>query len=484
MIIMEKQYDLIVIGSGPGGYVAAIKAAKLGKKVALIEGREIGGTCLNRGCIPTKTLMHSSHLYYEAQHLQEMGITIEGIKLDPEKLRERKESVVSRMRQGIVGLLEGNKVTIFHGQAQITGANTIEVRSIISGEGQSASVNNTSLQELHAERILIATGSKPIIPRLEGADLPGVITSDELLSMEKIYPKILIIGGGVIGIEFATIYQEMGYEVEIIEALDRILPNMDKEISQSISMSLKKKGVTIHTKSRVTKILLGDNGALACEYTEKDTLNTTKAEGILLAVGRRANTEGLFSDQLSILMDGACIQVNEDFETSIPGIYAIGDVVNRAGQLAHAASAQGILTVEKMFGHKPSINLSVIPSCIYTSPEAASVGMTEEEAVQAGFRVKVGKYPMLGNGKTLLSAGERGFIKVIAEEDTGRILGAVLLCDRATDMVSEFASAIVQELTVKDMAAVIRPHPTYSEAITEAVEDVEGMAIHLMPKRV
>jgi dihydrolipoamide dehydrogenase len=483
MIIMENQYDLIVIGSGPGGYVAAIKAVKLGKKVALIESREIGGTCLNRGCIPTKTLMHSSHLYYEAQHLQEMGITIEGIKLDPEKLRERKESVVSRMRQGIVGLLEGNKVTILHGQARITGANTVEVRGILSEEGQSSSDNN-SLQELHAEKILIATGSKPIKPRLEGADLPGVITSDELLSMEKIYPKLLIIGGGVIGIEFATIYQEMGYEVEIIEALDRILPNMDKEISQSISMSLKKKGVTIHTKSRVTRILSDDNGALACEYTEKDTLNISKAAGILLAVGRRANTEGLFSDERSILMDGACIHVNEDFETSIPGIYAIGDVVNRAGQLAHAASAQGIYTVEKMFGHKPSIDLSVIPSCIYTTPEAASVGMTEEEAVQAGLRVKAGKYPMLGNGKTLLSAGERGFIKVISDENTGRILGAVLLCDRATDMVSEFATAIVQELTVKDMAAVIRPHPTYSEAITEAVEDVEGMAIHLMPKRV
>jgi dihydrolipoamide dehydrogenase len=483
MVDMENQFDLVIIGSGPGGYVAAIKAARLGKHVALIESRDIGGTCLNRGCIPTKTLMHSSHLYYEMQHLQEMGITIEGIKLDHEKLRERKESIVRRMRQGIVGLLEANKVTIIQGQAQITGPNKIEVRSTLTDDTQLASAR-CGMQELYADKILIATGSRPIIPRLEGADLPGVITSDELLSLKKTYQKLLIIGGGVIGIEFATIYQEMGYQVEIIEAMDRILPNMDKEISQSIAMSLKKKGITIHTKARVTRILSDAEDTLACEYTEKDTTYTTKAEGILLAVGRRAYTEGLFTDELSIMMDGANIQVNEEFETSIPGVYAIGDVVNRAGQLAHVASAQGVFAVERMFGHLASVNLSIIPSCIYTTPEVASVGMTEEEATQAGYRVKVGKYPMLGNGKTLLSAGERGFIKVIADSDTLRILGAVLLCDRATDMVGEFASAIVNELTIMDMAAVIRPHPTYCEAITEAVEDVEGMAIHLMPKRV
>ncbi len=468
---MENQFDLIIIGSGPGGYVAAIKAAKLGKKIAIIESREIGGTCLNRGCIPTKTLMHSSHLYYEAQHLEELGITMEGIHLDIDKLKERKESVVNRMRQGIIGLLEANNVTILHGQARITGPNSVEVNL----------PEQTS--NYQAEKILIATGSAPAIPRLEGADLPNVITSDELLAMEKTYHKLLIIGGGVIGIEFATIYHEMGHQVEIIEAMDRILPNMDKEVSQSIAMSLKKKGVTIHTKARVTRILPGEDQSLICEYSEKDTLFTTGAEGILIAVGRRANTKGLLADGCELEMDGANIHVNEGFETSIPGIYAIGDVVNKTGQLAHAASAQGVAAVEKMFGHLPSINLSVIPSCIYTTPEAATVGMSEDEAIRAGYNVKVGKYPMLGNGKTLLSAGERGFIKVIADASTLRILGAVLLCDRATDMVGEFATAIVQELTVKDMAAVIHPHPTYSEAITEAIEDVEGMAIHLMPKR-
>lgn len=479
---MEKHFDLIVIGSGPGGYVAAIKAAKLGKKVALIEGRDMGGTCLNQGCIPTKTLMHSTHLFYEAQHLQELGVTVEGIKLDIEKLRERKESVVARMRQGITGLLKANQVTIIQGLAQITGPGTVSVKGLFTEEF-SLSSKESCLQELHAAKILIATGSKPIIPKLEGADLPGVITSDELLEMNKTYRKLLIIGGGVIGIEIATIYQEMGCSVEIIEALDRILPNMDKEISQSITMSLKKKGVVLHTKSRVTRILPGTEGTFLCEYTEKDAPRSTEAEGILLAVGRRANTEGLFAEGLSILMEGVNIWVNDDFETSIPGIYAIGDVVNRSVQLAHAASAQGVFAVERMFGLRESVNLAIVPSCIYTTPEVAAVGMTEEEALQAGYRVKVGKYPMLGNGKTLLSDGDRGFIKVITDADTFRILGAVLLCDRATDMVSEFATAMVNKLTITDMAAVIRPHPTYSEAITEAVEDVEGMAIHLIPKR-
>ena len=479
--IMENQFDIVIIGSGPGGYVAALRAAKLGKKVAIIENREIGGTCLNRGCIPTKTLMHSSHLFYEAKHLEELGITVQGIHLDLEKLRQRKENVVSRIRQGILGLLEANKITVLYGYAKIISSREVEV---VRSEGiLEASSGMLSPERLYTEKILIATGGKPVVPRLEGANLPNVITSDELLTMEKTYQKLLIIGGGVIGVECATIYREMGYEVEIIEAMDRILPGMDKEISQSISMSLKKKGITIHTKSRVTRFMEMDDHILGCEYMEKDALHTAQAEGILLAIGRRADTEGLLAEGLTLEMEGSTIRVNEAFETSIPGIYAIGDAVNKSGQLAHMASAQGICAVERMFGERADINLKAVPSCIYTSPEAAAVGLSEEEALQAGYRVKVGKYPMLGNGRTLLSAGERGFIKVICDSETLKVLGAVLLCDRATDLVSEFTTAIVNELTVRDLAAVIRPHPTYSEAVTEAVCDAEGMALHLMPKR-
>lgn len=485
------RYDLIVIGSGPGGYVAAIKAAKLGMKTALIESGEIGGTCLNRGCIPTKTLMHSSHLYQEAKSMREAGILFEGLSIDMDQLQNRKEEVVSKTRQGITSLLEANGVIIIHGTATILKDNHVFVCNISScvkpqdspeqarAFGASEKLAGT---ELETSKILIATGSKPAIPGIEGMKLPNVITSDELLSKRDLYKKLLIIGGGVIGVEFASIYSDLGCEVEIIEAMDRIVPNMDKEISQSIAMNLKKKGVTIHTKVKVTRILEDENQGLVCEYEEKDAIKTTSAEGILLSVGRKANIEWLFASDLMVELDGSNVKVNSDFETSIPGVYAIGDVI-KGKQLAHAASAQGIAAVEGMLGKEPSIDLTVIPSCIYTSPEVAAVGMSEEEAVEKGYKVKIGKYPMLGNSKTMLSMGERGFIKVICDAATDKIIGAQLLCNRATDMVSEFTTAIVNGLTTKDMASVIRPHPTYSEAITEAVEDAEGLAIHLMPRR-
>lgn len=518
---MEDQFDIIIIGSGPGGYVAAIKAAKLGKKTALMESREIGGTCLNRGCIPTKTLMHSSHLYEEAQNMKEVGIDFTGLSFDYGKIKEHQDQVVSKVRQGIKGLLEANGVTLLYGAALIQGA--IQEESPVAREernqlnikrGYRISLSTQEgVKDYFADKVLIATGSKPIIPRIEGVKLENVVTSDELLSLSGVlYRKLLIIGGGVIGVEFATIYRELGCEVEIIEAMDRILPGMDKEISQSIAMSLKKKGIIIHTKSKVTRITKGVEGGLGCEYEDISTgsitdavrpidtirlsdaikpsdidkleasTHVTKADGILLSVGRKANAEGLFGDGFSLEMDGACIKVNQDFETNVSGIYAIGDVI-KGKQLAHAASAQGIVAVERMFGKEPTIDINVIPSCIYTNPEVAVAGINEAEAAEKGLAVKIGKYPMLGNSKTILSMGERGFIKVVCDADTDQILGAQLLCDRATDMVGEFASAIVNGLTAEDLASVIRPHPTYCEAITEAVEDVLGMAIHLVPKK-
>lgn len=528
---MEK-FDLVIIGSGPGGYVAAIKAAKLGMKTAIVERADIGGTCLNRGCIPTKTLIHSAQLYQEAKTLKDIGIHYEGVSFHMEEVQNRKDEVVLKIRQGIVQLLEANGVTILQGNAMIARENKVRITkakkdtnmidpsNIEADETEANKIeankteaykieankteankteaieietnkiktykiktNEIEISEIEADKILIATGSKPVIPKIDGVNLPNVITSDELLSRRSLYKKLLIIGGGVIGIEFASIYSNLGCEVEIIEAMDRIIPNMDKEISQSIAMNLKKKGVIIHTKSLVTRISEDlESGGLRCEYEEKGQIKTSLAEGILLSVGRKANTQDLFSSDLAMELEGTCIKVNEDFETSIKGIYAIGDAI-KGKQLAHAASAEGITAVERMYGREPSIDLSVIPACIYTTPEVASVGLSEEEALACGYTVKSGKYPMLGNCKTLIAQGDRGFIRVICEEGTDKILGAQLLCDRATDMIGEFAAAISLGLTSKEMASVIRPHPTYSEAITEAVEDAWGMAIHLMPKK-
>jgi len=468
---MQERYDLIVIGSGPGGYVAAIKAAKMGMKTAIVERREIGGTCLNRGCIPTKTLMYSSHLYAIAKEFQELGIHCSGLSYDLNRIQDRKDQVVDKIRKGTKSLLESNGVTIIEGNATIMDADSIRIQ------------NADEETFLTTDRILIATGSNPIIPAIEGINSKNVITSDELLSQrDQLYSKLIIIGGGVIGIELATFYLEMGSAVEIIEAADRILPNMEKEVSQSVAMNLKKKGAIIHTKAKVVKIIEDSDNSLICEYEEKSGQKSTSAKGILVAVGRRANTEGLFGNDISIAMDGAHIKVNEKFQTSIENIYAIGDVI-KGRQLAHAASAQGIAVVEIMNNQTPSIHLDIIPSCIYTSPEVAVVGMSEEEAKANDLEIKVGKYPMLGNSKTILSTGERGFVKVISDTASGRIIGATLFCERATDMVGELATAIANGLTSQDLASVIRPHPTYEEAITEAVEDIGGMAIHLMPRR-
>ena len=469
---MEKEYDLVVIGSGPGGYVAAIQAAKLGMKTAIIEEGELGGTCLNSGCIPTKTLMHSSNLYYEAQNLDKFGIHASEVSYDLEKIFDRKDEVVEKIKGGIKGLLEGNKVEIISGRATIVAPKEIKVKT------------KEELQTLTTDKILIATGSKPILPRIEGIDRKEVVSSNEILSMkDKIYKRLTIIGGGVIGVEIATIYQELGCEVTIIEAMDRILPLLDKEVSQSVAMSLKKRGIKIHTKAMVKRITEEDG--LTCEYEDSKvaaSIQSISGDGILVAIGRAANTDGLFEEGFSIELDRNHIVVDGNLETSVKGIYAIGDVIKGA-QLAHVASAQGIVAVEHMLNREPSINLEVIPSCIYTNPEIAVVGMSELEAEEKGIPVKTAKYPMLGNSKVILSQDERGFIKLIAHKDTDEILGAQLLCPRATDMIGEFATAIINKLTIGDMARAIRPHPTYNEGINEALNDFEGMAIHVMPRR-
>lgn len=468
---MEKDYNLLVIGSGPGGYVAAIQAAKLGMKTAIIEEGELGGTCLNSGCIPTKTLMHSSNMYYELQSLEKYGLHASEVSFDLEKIIEGKDQVVEKIKAGIKGLLEGNKVDIIAGRANILSAGKV----LVKGLGDA--------KEISGDKILIATGSKPILPRIEGIDLPDVVTSKEILSKkDKIYKRLTIIGGGVIGVEIATIYQELGCEVTIIEAMDRILSVLDKEISQSVAMSLKKRGIKILTKAMVKRIVSEDG--LVCEYEDSKTggVQRVSSDGVLVAIGRTANTEGLFDEKLSIEMERNHILVDENLETNVKGIYAIGDVIKGA-QLAHVASAQGIVAVEHMNHLNSSIDLSVIPSCIYLNPEIAVVGMTELEAEEKGIPVKAAKYPMLGNSKVILSQDERGFIKILAHKETDEILGAQLLCPRATDMIGEFASAIVNKLKIGDMASSIRPHPTYNEGISEALNDFEGMAIHVIPKR-
>lgn len=467
-----KEYQLIVIGAGPGGYEAAIRAAQLGLTTALIERRDVGGTCLNRGCIPTKAMLHSAQLYREAANFELFGLHTENTSFDWAKVHQRKNDVVVKLRTGIEQLIKANKIDFFNNSASIFGKNDVQL-----DQGE----------VIRGENILIATGSVPARPPIPGLDLPNVVTSDELLDdphftqADSLAKEILIIGGGVIGVEFASVFSSFGCHVTIVEAMERILPTMDREISQSLNMVLKKRGVSIHTGAMVEKLEQDENG-LVCHFTEKGKAQAVPAQQVLVAIGRRPNTQGLFAEGFEVACERGRIVTDENFRTSVDSIYAIGDVTSKI-QLAHMASAQGICAVHTIAGQKPPIDLRYVPGCIYTDPEIASVGITEDEAKQQGIPVKKGKFLMTGNGRSLIDEQERGFIKVLAHQETDVILGAQLMCSRATDIVAELATAIVNGLTCAQLAGVIRPHPTFCEGVTEAVEDVHAMAIHLAPKK-
>lgn len=454
-------WDLIVIGGGPGGYTAAIRAAQLGLHTALVERDAVGGTCLNRGCIPTKTLIHAAERYEEMKECVTFGLRAEGVSFDYPAMCARRDQVVSQLRDGVERLLKGNKVDRITGTARILGPGRVQV-----GE-----------EVLEGTNILIAIGSRPALPPVPGLDLPGVLTSDDLLTGDTLYQRLAIIGGGVIGMEFAGLYQALGVEVTVLEAMDRILPTLDRELSQSLSMLVKKKGVKLCTGARVEKVEQSPDG-LICTYTVKDKTETVTADAVLVATGRRANTDGLCAPEMDLGLDRGAIPVDDRFQTRIPGIYAIGDTVKGSIQLAHAAAAQGINAVSMLAGREPPMDLSVVPSCVYVRPEIAAVGRTEAQCKEAGIPVITAKYLTGSNSRSVITDAGRGFIKVVYDGESGVILGAQLLCERATDLVGEFASAISRGDTLEDMARVIHAHPTFAEAVGEAAEAGLGLSIH------
>ena len=454
-----SDYQLLIIGAGPGGYVAALHAAKRGLRTAVIENREVGGTCLNRGCIPTKTLLHSSEIIAGINGGEKFGVGAERVHFDMSAIFARKREVSAKLSGGIEGMFKAAKVDLLRGTGTVTGSGTVK---FVGEEGEKV---------ITAERILLATGSVPARPPIPGLDLPGVLTSDELLEgCDHLYDSLVIIGGGVIGVEFATFYAALGCKVTIIEGLDRLLPNMDRELGQNLSMILKKHGVDVYTNSLVANVEQ-DGDALKVNFTNKDKALSVSGEAVLCAIGRRPYTEGLFADGVGVEMNGRSIRVDENYETSLPGVYAIGDVSSKI-QLAHVASAQGTDCVERMVGGKGMTDLSAVPSCIYCVPEIACVGITADEAKAAGREVVSGKYVMFSNGKTVIRDGDRAFMKVVADKATHVIVGAQFMCEHATDMISEMATAIVNGLTVEQMLKVLRPHPTFEEGVHDALEDV------------
>ena len=475
---MADKFDLVVIGAGPGGYEAAVEGVQKGMKVALVENRELGGTCLNRGCIPAKTILHTAELYHELQSGPSIGLTAREPVIDMEMVQKRKDEVLEQLRKGIASLMKTNRISVFYGTGTILDREHVKVA--LSGEktGEKAEEQPDGQKQdqvvLETGHILIATGSVPACPPIPGSSLPGVVTSDGLLDKKDLFEHLIIIGGGVIGMEFASVYSSLGHGVTVIEALDRILPTMDKEIAQNLKMIMKKRNVDIHTGAKVEEILRTEDGAgLICRYVEKDKPCEARADGILIAAGRRAYTGGLITDESSqevkdMAMERGRIVTDETYETSVPGIYAIGDVTGGI-QLAHAATAQGRNAVAHMAGENMVIRTDIVPSCVYTNPEIGCVGISADEAKARGIEAVTKKYIMSANGKSILSQQERGFIKVVADSDSHRILGAQMMCARATDIISQFAVAIANELTLEDMAKVIFPHPTFSEGILEAV---------------
>ena len=453
---MDCKYDLIVIGAGPGGSAAAFEAAKFGMKTAVVEKDKLGGTCLNRGCIPMKALLHSADIYQEIKESKRFGIQVEKAELNVPSLMEYKRDVINKLLGGMEILFQKNKIDIFYGLGKIIDVHRVAVSK------------NGEEKIIEGEKIIIASGGASVIPPIPGINLKNVVTSLELLNKEKLFSRLIIIGGGVIGMEFVSLYSAFGAKVTVIEAMNRVLPEMDKEIGTSLKQILKKKDVDIHTSSSVEKLEQTEEGNILCTYSEKGKLQQITADGVLVAVGRKADIEGLFHENFTVETEKGRILVDKYYKSSCPSIYAIGDVIGGI-QLAHVASAEGICVIRHILGKKESLDLKVIPGCVYTNPEIAVVGITASQAKESGIDVITKKYPMMANGKSVLTIQERGFIKVVAEKKTEKILGAQIMCARATDIISQFTQAIVNEMTLSQMAQVIYPHPTFSEGIGELV---------------
>lgn len=456
-----KKYDIVVIGAGPGGYVAAIKAGQLGAKVAIIEKNAIGGVCLNIGCIPTKALIKSTRVYQEVLNSDEFGITLDqnSVKVDIEKVVKRKDIVVKKLTSGVSMLLKKNKVDVITGEAKIVDKNNIEVN------GETIQTNN----------IIIATGASPVIPPIpgvkEGIESGFILTSKEALSLNKIPTNLVVVGGGVIGIEFATIYASFGSNVTVIEMADNILVNIDDEVRTAYLKSLKKQNINVITKGAVTKV---EKDKVI--YTLDGKNHEVPADKVLMSVGMRPNTKGLEHLGFEITKHG--ITTNEKLETTVKGIYAIGDV-NGKYMLAHVASAEGIIAAENIMGKPAKMDYNKVPSGIYGTPEIANVGLTEQQAKAQGIDYKVSKFPLVANGKSLAEGEVDGFIKIIANKKYNEVIGVHILAPHATDLISEAVVLMELEGTAYELAKAIHPHPTLSESIMEAAHGIIDKPIHM-----
>ena len=463
-------YDVAIIGSGPGGYVAAIRCAQLGLKTALIEKYDtLGGTCLNVGCIPSKALLDSSeHFHNAATNFETHGIKVTGLKADIKQMIARKAEVVAQTCNGIKFLMEKNKVTVYNGMGSFASKNSI----LIKGKDKE--------ETIEAKNIIIATGSKPnFFPGME-PDKKRIITSTEALEMKEIPKKMLVIGGGVIGLELGSVYARLGTEIHVIEFADSIIPTMDKSLGKELTRVLKKEGFKFHMEHKVQKVENTGKGVKLTALNKKDQEVVMEADYCLVAVGRKAFTEGLNLEAAGLTANKrGQVEVNDHLQTSEANIFAIGDVV-RGAMLAHKAEEEGVFVAETIAGQKPHINYNLIPGVVYTWPEVAAVGKTEEELIASGVEYKMGSFPIKALGRARASMDIQGMVKILADKNTDEVLGVHMIAPRAADMIMEAVVAMEYRASAEDIARICHPHPTYTEAIKEAALDAtEGRPLHI-----
>jgi dihydrolipoamide dehydrogenase len=466
--LATEKFDVTVIGSGPGGYVAAIRAAQLGLKAAIVEkDKRLGGTCTLRGCIPTKQLLQSAHIYEQTQHAADFGIQASGIRLAFEDVQKRKDKVVTKNSKGIEFLMKKNAITVFKGSGRLAGNGKVEV----SGE-------DGKTQTIDTKNIVIATGS--VVRPIPGFETDGtsVINSDHILEIQQVPKSLIVMGAGAVGVEFASIFSRFGCETTIVELMPRLLPIEDQAVSDELSKSFKKRGIKIHVDTKLDGVERTSKGVVVTGKTSKGEAVKVEAERLLVAVGRAPYTEGLGLEKTKIKVDRGYIQVDEYLRTAEPNVFAIGDVINTPW-LAHVASKEGILVVEQIAGQKTEpINYRRVPNCTYCDPEVASVGLTEKKAVEEGYNVKVGQFPFSASGKARILGEEEGFVKVISDAKYDEILGVHIIGPHATELIAEACVAMQLESTAEELGRTMHAHPTIAEAVMEAAEGVHNLTIH------
>ena len=463
-----KKYDLLIIGGGPGGYVAAIKGAQLGMSVGLIERDKVGGACLHKGCIPTKALIQSTHVYELFKRSKEFGIVTKGVRADFSEFHNRKQTIVNRLFGGVEHLLKKNKVDILKGTGQIISPGKVLVKD-----------GSKTKEEVSAKNIIIATGSSPVVFKGLPHDKKNVLTSDDILELKEVPSSLLIIGGGSVGIEFAYIYNALGCEVTVIEVMDEILPTSDKDVGSALKRCLSKKSIKFLTQTELDHIEIREDSVETTVKKSDEKKETLQSEKVLLAMGRKPETEDSGLDALNLEFNGRFIDVDENMQTNQSGIYAIGDITGPP-LLAHVASAQGLFVAHNIAGvDYPPINDNTIPKVTYTNPQVASVGMTQEEAELADYDLKVARFPFISNGKAQTIGEEEGFIKVITDKSSGEILGVHLIGHEVAELIGGMSLAMNLEATNLEVSANIYPHPTISEVFSEVFHMIEGKAIHI-----